>query len=526
MAQYEIAVTKPYLWFPVRIAAQKQYVEIFANGAKCFEFDIPVKNDDNAPDFYGCLEVAPFIGQTFLLQAPVDESWFAQIRQEDSRPDRPASPNRPLLHMTANSGWINDPNGLVYHDGTYHLFFQHNPFDVAWGNMSWGHCVSKDLMHWTQIDTALHPDSSGTMFSGSGLVDVQNALGYGQNTLAFFYTAAGGSNPWSKGTLFTQHLAVSTDEGRTLQKQGVAVPTIGPDSRDPKVFWHEVSQAYIMALWIEGNDYAILRSTDLRHWEQSQRFTMPDAWECPDLFCLPVYDAAGAAHGEKWVFWSAPGYYSVGNFDGYRYTPEESHSAYARDGVQKDELSYAAQTYSNTPGRVINIAWLRPQNRGELFTGCMGIPREFSLIKTASGTILQHKPAKEFTDLLRADISFGLAANDSRCCNAAEEPFVLDLSLQSSAACKAEIEYNGFIISVNLGDGTVCANGRTFAFDKGAVCGAMDLQLIVDYKVVELTAANHTLYTVMENTSHQLAGNITVRTEDCAATAGLSRVAL
>ena len=234
---------------------------------------------------------------------------------------------------------MNDPNGLVYADGNYHLYFQHNPFDVQWENMSWGHAVSKDLLHWEQKDEVLFPDETGTMFSGSGIVNDHEMLGLPKDALIFFYTAAGNNNKWSTGKQFTQRVAYSTDGGETLHKLDKGVlEAVCKENRDPKVFWHEKSGAYIMTLWLEENDFGIFRSTDLLNWEQTDRLTLKDAWECPDLLCLKDEN-----EDESWMFWSADGFYFWGEFDGFKFqTDGVRHMAYI------NKMAYAAQTYSNT----------------------------------------------------------------------------------------------------------------------------------------------------------------------------------
>ena len=296
---------------------------------------------------------------------------------------------RPLYHFTPQYGWMNDPNGLVYAEGVYHLYFQHNPFDVQWENMSWGHAVSRDLLHWEQKDDVLFPDETGTMFSGSGIVNDRKMLGLPEDALVFFYTAAGNNNKWSAGKQFTQRIAYSTDGGETLHKIDKSVlPTVCKENRDPKVFWHEKSGAYIMTLWLEENDFGIFRSTDLLNWEQTDRLTFKEAWECPDLVCLK--DEKG---NETWMFWSADGFYFWGEFDGYQFqTDGVRHAAYI------NKIAYAAQTYSNTGNRVISVPWLRFPNRGRNYTGAMGLPREFSVAYKNGEKVLRQEPVREYED--------------------------------------------------------------------------------------------------------------------------------
>ena len=284
---------------------------------------------------------------------------------------------------------MNDPNGLLrLPDGELLLCYQFNPFGVEWGAMHWGSARSRDLLHWETGDIVLFPDEWGTIFSGSGWRDEENAAGFGPGALLFFYTSAGGTEaPWSRDGVSTQRLAVSLDGGRTLQKQpGLLLPNLAEGNRDPKVFYHPETGAYIMVLYLSEKDFAIFRSHDLIRWEQTQQLTLAPGWECPDLFRLPVEDG-----GEKWVFWTADGLYWVGSFDGFRFTPEQPcRCAYG------SAIPYAAQTVSREPGRVLSLSWLRLPNDGRCSTGMQSIPMEFGLSHEGEeGFRLRMKPCRE-----------------------------------------------------------------------------------------------------------------------------------
>lgn len=247
------------------------------------------------------------MGRTLTLSAEFPAGFEDAVTQTDDLPV--SSEVHPAVHFTANAGWINDPNGLVYDNGTYHLYYQHNPFGVNWNNMSWGHATSTDLLHWTRLPVAMLPDEEGTIFSGCGLTnehrdEIQAAADSNlyrslpKDALLFFYTAAGGSHDsaCSEGKDYTQHTAYSTDHGLTLQKlPGAVVPFLKTDNRDPKVYWHEKSKAFIMSLYLKGTEYAILRSTDMLHWEITQQLTFETANECPDL--RPISAPDGTENG-------------------------------------------------------------------------------------------------------------------------------------------------------------------------------------------------------------------------------------
>ena len=215
--------------------------------------------------------------------------------------------NRPRWHMTAEYGWINDPNGLVFHDGIYEVYYQHNPKDVVWGNMTWGHQRTRDLVHFEKLEPVLFPDEFGTMFSGCSIINEQGLLGLPRDALIFFYTAAPEpkkGKPMEEQDWFSIRCAYSLDGGMTLVKTGKPVlESLAISNRDPKVFYHEPSGAYIMVLWIENHDVAVFRSKDLLHFELSAKFELEGAFECPDLFELPVE----GTEEKKWVFWAGDG---------------------------------------------------------------------------------------------------------------------------------------------------------------------------------------------------------------------------
>ena len=307
---------------------------------------------------------------------------------------------RPQFHFSARTNWLNDPNGLVFFDGEYHLFFQHNPSGIDWGNTTWGHAVSADLLHWRQLEHALFPDELGTMFSGSAVVDQGDTAGFrtgAGKALVAIYTAAGGTNAASQGKPFTQCIAYSNDRGRTWTKYG-GNPVLGHivgGNRDPKVLWHAPAARWIMALYLDGSDFALFASPDLKRWEKLCDVPMPGTDECPDFFELPV---EGDARETKWVFWGGNGNYRLCAFDGRRFMPETPplRSCYGAN-------DYAAQTYSDIPasdGRRIQIAWMRGgRYPGMPFNQQMSFPRVLTLRKTPEGVRLFFEPIGEIAAL-------------------------------------------------------------------------------------------------------------------------------
>ena len=389
-----IHINERYLLLPVSREAEEQKLHFYLDGEKIAEADMKLATD--APDFVFPMDMGSYIGRDIDVRiASGEETLLARIESSDTKPAI-SDARRPKIHFTAERGWINDPNGLLYADGVYHLFYQWNPYGTVWGNMHWGHAISRDLLTWEHRDTALYPDAYGPMFSGSGFLDTENVAGYGKDALLFFYTAAGGDNAWSKeaGMRYTQQLAVSTDGGETLQKKGVVLPHVKAGNRDPKVFYHAESDAYIMALYLDEGEFAIYRSEDMKRWTESSRLFAEGMWECPDLFRLTVSETGE----KKWIFWSADGYYMIGEFDGYTFVPE-SGVLMAYD----IKLGYAAQTYAGISNRVISVAWYRTKYDADGFRGMMSVPTELSLGETADGLRIRFAPVRELWDAYKPE---------------------------------------------------------------------------------------------------------------------------
>jgi len=304
---------------------------------------------------------------------------------------------RPQFHFTAEKNWINDPNGLVYFDGEYHLFYQYNPKGIEWGYMHWGHAVSTDLVHWEHLPIAIYPDEGSedetfcTAFSGSAIVDHGNLLGKQDGsikTLIAFYTS------YKCG----QRIAYSTDKGRTWEKyEGNPVIPFNEtdDARDPKVFWHEPSGKWVMVLWrkpdgTETNQgISIYNSENLTDWEHKSH--IPGFYECPDLVELNVNNRPDDT---RWVIFDGDGSYLIGIFNGESFIPQTGKmlSDYGKN-------YYATQTWSNIPaedGRTIQIAWMKGGEYPEMpFNGQMGFPCKLSLRETGNIIRLARQPVEE-----------------------------------------------------------------------------------------------------------------------------------
>ncbi len=316
---------------------------------------------------------------------------------------------RPQYHFSMRKGWINDPNGLVYYDGVYHLFCQHYPDDVKWGPMHWSHAVSSDLVNWKEQPIALYPDELGTCFSGSAAVDRQNTSGLGEEgnpALLAFYTAAGSCvTPRQPAT---QCLAFSTDNGCSWRKYE-GNPVLGHvvgGNRDPKVFWHGPTKRWIMVLYLDGGTFGLFGSPDARNWEELSRFDVQGNCECPDLFEMSV---AGDDDRSTWIFLSGAGRYTrgdcarymLGSFDGLTFKAESDPIP-----IEWGRWNYSTQTFSDAPaGRRILVAWFSTPGDGSAafpgnrFNGQYRVPWELSLVETDSGLRIARRPVEELNDL-------------------------------------------------------------------------------------------------------------------------------
>ena len=456
----ELLAEKRLLHFPVKTGAPKRNVTVLVDGRVERSFDIELA--DAEPDWWAPLDIVAWKGRRLTVQVDrlsEDSRALASVEQADDLKGAEQlyrEPLRPQLHFSPQRGWNNDPNGLVFFKGEYHLFFQHNPYGWNWGNMHWGHAVSRDLVHWQEIGEALAPDDRGPMYSGSAVVDWNNTSGLGQAgqpPVVLCYTAAG--NPT------VQCLASSTD-GRHFTKfsGNPVVPQITGGNRDPKVFWHEPTQRWIMVLYVEQDQrhtIQFLTSPNLKHWTVTSQ--VEGLFECPDFFELPV---DGNAANRKWVLTAASSEYLVGRFDGQTFTPETP--------KLKGHLGrgfYAAQTFSDIPaadGRRIQIGWLQAPSPGMAFNQTMSLPLELKLTSTAAGPRLTWLPVKELTTLRARSHSVGpltLRPGDANpLANASGELLEVRAEFKPGAASVLNLTVRGVVISYDAARQELNVNGH------------------------------------------------------------------
>jgi fructan beta-fructosidase len=314
---------------------------------------------------------------------------------------------RPDYHFTPPKMWMNDPNGLVYYKGKYHLFYQYHPHDTIWGPMHWGHAVSRDLSNWQHLPIALQPDEHGTIFSGSVVIDWQNTAGFGKEAMFAIFTH-------HKDGVQSQSLAYSHDEGITWKKyfgNPILLSPDKPDFRDPKVFWYE--DHWVMSL-AAGDRILFYISTDIIHWEPSGSFgggygSTEGVWETPDLFELPVRNGAET----RWVLTVSLGnghpaggsgtQYFIGHFDGRRFTSENTKNDIFWADFGADY--YAPQSWNDEPnGRRLMIGWMNNWHYANViptsgWRGAFSLIRELSLTRMPEGIRLVHQPTAEIQSL-------------------------------------------------------------------------------------------------------------------------------
>jgi sucrose-6-phosphate hydrolase SacC (GH32 family) len=422
-------------------------------------------------------------------------------------------PGRPAFHFTPRRGWINDPNGLVYYGGEYHLFFQHNPYGWNWAAMHWGHAVSRDLIHWQEVEEALFPDELGTMCSGTAVVDHGNTSGLGEegrDPLVVFYTAM------KVDEAFVQGMAYSLD-GKTFKKYpgNPVVSQIRWSNRDPKVFWHAASSRWVMALYVPGEpdphsgddtdrpffryEIHFLSSDNLRTWSKAGVFPGGFGndfcgidrflYECPDMYLLPVDNEPTL---KRWVLTAANGGYTLGEFDGKMF--------FANPDVHfpgRSEVFSAGQVFNNEPsGRWIQLGFLRAPTPGMPFNQCLSVPLELSLRSARGGVRLCASPVEELKALRSETITFSagpLAPGANPLETVFSEAFDLELEISPRDARWLAINLNGISLVYDVACAELVCRSTRLALHADSN-GRVSLRLLVDRSTVEVFGESGLVY--------------------------------
>ena len=425
----QINTNQRYLLLPVEEVMPDVRVSMIVNNKEVNVADVRLAV--NRVDYFVPLDLSAYAGKNILLKFklgsndPIRGKLSAVCCKEMKLSDTFDTGNRekfrPTYHFSPLYGWMNDPNGMVYKDGEYHLFYQYNPYGSKWGNMSWGHAISQDLVNWKHLPVAIAPDALGTIFSGSAVVDFDNTAGFGAGAIIAIYT--------QNSDRQVQSIAYSTDNGRTFTKyeNNPVLTSEARDFRDPKVFWYENTKRWIMVLAV-GQEMQIFSSPNLKDWIFESRFgegqgAHGGVWECPDLFELPVE----GTNDKKWVllcnlnpggpFGGSATQYFVGSFNGKEFVNESPSKTKWMDWG-KDH--YATVTWSDAPdNRRIAIAWMSNwQYANDVPTSQYrspnSVPRDLSLFTVDGETYLQSAPSPELLALRDASKKRSFKVNGTR----------------------------------------------------------------------------------------------------------------
>ena len=402
-----------YLLLPIQESSNEGKVKLETGSPADMAMDVRLAVD--SIEYYVPFEIPQGGDATVSIRkVAADAVCWEHIQLTDTFDTSNTDYYRPVYHHTPLYGWMNDPNGMVYKDGEYHLYFQYNPYGSKWGNMHWGHSVSTDLVHWNHLKPAIARDTLGHIFSGSTVVDKNNTAGYGDNALIALYTSASDEH----GQI--QCMAYSTDDGRTYtkyEKNPVLLPFDGlKDFRDPKVFWYEPDKKWVMIVSAD-KEMRFYASQNLKDWEYMSAFgkgygAQPNQFECPDFIQLPV---DGNKNKMKWVmlvninpgcmFGGSATEYFVGDFDGKEFTCDTKPEVVKWLDYGKDH--YAAVCISNTGERIISIPWMSNWQYANVtpirqYRGANGLPRELSLY-TKDGQIYVAADVVKEVEALRKD---------------------------------------------------------------------------------------------------------------------------
>lgn len=474
---YRIATPSNYLLLPVQEKAEMCNVKVVDNNNQVKTLNVRLAA--NHVDYYVPLCLKPYSGSKGLaLDIHVNGTYrndgelsgftcWKNMQLSDTFDTTNREQYRPVYHHTPAWGWMNDPNGMFYKDGVWHLYFQHNPYGSQWENMTWGHSTSTDLVNWTFQGDPIEADAWGTIFSGSAVVDHQGTAGFGKSAVVAMYTSAGENQ--------TQSLAYSTDNGQTFTKYAgnPVVTSNTPDFRDPHVFWNDDIKRWNMIM-AEGQHMNIYSSADLKDWKLESQFGAEygnhgGVWECPDLMKLPVR----GTDKEKWLllcninpggpFGGSATQYFVGQFDGHKFTCESAPEVTKWMDYGKDH--YATVTFDNAPdGRRVAMAWMSNwqyanQTPTKQFRSANSVPRDLDLYEYEGQTYCGVTPSPELA-----------AARPKKATKTLSEACEMVVSLKGNATITLSNDKGEQVVM------TYDEKSRTFAMDrtKSGLCDFSD----------------------------------------------------
>jgi len=501
----EMILDKQYLNIPVSNGGPSRRMSLTVDGKLLGHFGIRLAESE--PDWWAFFDVARFKGRKIVIEIkPAPKDWNT-ISQDDvikSAEDLYKEKYRPQFHFTSRRGWLNDPNGLVYYKGEYHMYYQHNPVALPWGNMTWGHAVSKDLLRWKELPKVLFPNPTGDCFSGAGFVDWKNELGVktgAEDVLVMFYLR----------TRSGLCLAYSNDRGRTMTDyEGNPVLThAGARIDTPRPFWYEPTKHWIAPTYDffrakNGNRLRAVgfySSQNLKDWKFESRVEQ-DKWGdelcgCADFFQLPV---DGDAKNKKWVLVLIDGSYIVGTFDGHKFYTLSGKPAVTSDRVRSLVIQgnyYATQTWHDAPdGRRVQITWMRGgKYPGMPFNQQMTLPVELTLHSTDKGPRMRMNPVKEL-ETLRAQThkwtDLTLKAGENPLAGIRGDLFDVEVEFEPAANTETIFDLRGEKVVYNAQSQTLsCGNVRTSLKSER---GVIRLRILLDRTSIEVFGNDGRVY--------------------------------
>jgi sucrose-6-phosphate hydrolase SacC (GH32 family) len=487
-----ITATKKWLLIPVKNGAEKHVLNLTLDGAYLRAATIELSESE--PDWLAPLDISQWKGKHLQLSVdgfPPESKLFDRFQQTDTYPGIDTlyhEAQREQFHFSPRRGKSNDPNGMVWSEGVYHLYFQLSPYGLSAGNLSWGHATSKDLLHWQEQPIAIHPHAlNDLVYSGSAVVDAHNTSGWktgkGDLLVAAFTSTKGG-----------ECIVYSNDGGKTWTEYA-GNPVVKHQGRDPRLLWHEPSKQWVMALYDEDKTQteknqlqtiAFYTSPDLKTWTYQSR--VRGFYECPDIFELPI----DGSSERKWVLTSANSDYRIGSFDGKTFLPETP-----KLRGQMGAGFYAAQTFTNEPkGRIVQIGWLQTNTKGMPFNQSFSVPLRLKLLETPQGLRLARTPVAEIANLRKtshdAKIKL-LHAGDTNPFSAVKgELLEVDARLQPADDSNFQIVLRGIPISYSAKAQQLTVMNRKVPLELRD--GKLALRALVDRTSIEVFANDGLVY--------------------------------
>jgi len=475
-------ITKRYVNIPtLRHSPNIMPMHMFVDGK--FEYLLNMRMAPKEPDLWMSMDALRFKGkkvrftvEPFMLPGKGGLRMLYQSDENVHSEGLYDEALRPQFHYSQRTGWNNDPNGMVYYDGEYHLFYQHDPHNWVGANGFWGHAVSKDLVHWEELPLALYPYPVAKQhcYSGSAIVDENNVAGFQtgpEKTIIAFFTDTGCG----------ESISYSTDRGRTFTYYKNN-PVMKHPGRDPKVIWYEPGKHWVMAVYDDtraiGPNIAFYSSNNLKDWKHQSH--LPGYYECPEIYELPVLDREGnPTKLSKWVVTAADGQYAIGKFDGKTFKPEHKGKRRVFYGAY-----YAAQTFNQTPdGRRIQIGWARIDMPGMPFNQTFSFPHQLTLRQTADGIRLFAEPVKEIGRLRRTQHKTTnrlLRENAPAELNVAGGLFDIRATFELGDSSKVGLAFGGEEVSYDV------KAGRLSEAPLKPVDGRVSIRVLVDRPMLEI----------------------------------------